>query len=209
MFATSIAHGRTVYAFTNPDISISSFVVQNLNFFILALLLTIIWRQSTAVALLCREQVQHCHATNKDKVDVSLTLLQRSASLLVRWQIVLLLISLPFFVYEAIFWTQIIGHGDLRFVFEAVVVQLIWILTIAITGLPLFITCRGWYSYKEKVVAHFLNRDWSGENKYQEKLSIIRELSPFGSWNALATGITVVSSLFLPIIQAFIKSRSG
>jgi hypothetical protein len=189
----------------------SSFAVQNLNNFILALFLGGIWRRSTTIALRCQEDIQRLDTIeeNNGQLHLDLKLLHSSSSLLVRWQLTLILISIAFFVYAVIFWTQIIVHRDFRFILEAVIGQFMWILTICLTGLPLFITWQGWLSYKAKVVTHFLNIDWSGDNKYNDKLSAIQDLSPIGSSTAVVTGITVVSSLFLPIIQAYIKSKFG
>ncbi|MGB8898182.1 MAG: hypothetical protein WCC90_02500, partial [Methylocella sp.] len=39
-YATTLDQGRVVYAFSNPDISMPSFIAQNLNFFMLSLLLS-------------------------------------------------------------------------------------------------------------------------------------------------------------------------
>jgi hypothetical protein len=134
-------------------------------------------------------------------------MLNESKSLLLRWQFVFVIVSIGCSIYSGIFWTQLVRAGDKRFMFETLIGHFLWVVTLFLAALPLIIMWRGWNSYKSKLIGCFLNKDWSGDNKYNDKLSVVRDLSPIGSWNAVATGITVVSSLLLPIVQAFIKSN--
>lgn len=209
IYAATSGHGRIVYAYSNTDISLPSFVVQIINNLIQSLLLGLIWQQWVTYAILCRQKVVKMLQHIDSDCEIDLAILRDVSSLLLRWQFVFVMVSIWFSIYSAIFWTQIIRAGDTRFMFEALIGQFLWVVTLFLVALPLIITWRGWNSYKSKIVGCFLNKDWSGDNKYNDKLSVVRDLSQIGSWNAVATGITVVSSLLLPIVQAFIKSKFG
>jgi hypothetical protein len=209
IYAATSGHGRIVYAYSNPDISLPSFVVQIINNLIQSLLLGLIWQQWVTYAILCRRKVVKMLQHIDSDCEIDLAILRDVSSLLLRWQFVFVMVSIGFSIYSAIFWTQIVRAGDTRFMFEALIGQFLWVVTLFLVALPLIITWQGWNSYKSKIVGCFLNKDWSGDNKYNDKLSVVRDLSPIGSWNVVATGITVVSSLLLPIVQAFIKSEFG
>jgi uncharacterized protein YdcH (DUF465 family) len=205
-FVNTPGQGRIVYAFSNPDISRPSFLVQNLNFLVFAILLSIIWVQWATFAWQCYLNIHDEKYINHD-ANVDLSLLNEARALLLRWQVVFVIISAGFSVFSAISWTQIFRNGDYRFVFEGLIAHFIWILTIFFTALPLIIVWRGWDLYKSSMIASIINKPWSNGDHENEKLTFINGMSPIGSWNAVVTFVTVVSSFLLPIVQAFLKSK--
>jgi hypothetical protein len=157
-YATTLDQGRVVYAFSNPDISMPSFIAQNLNFFMLSLLLSIVWQQWVTFAFRRRQHVRNILREADEDCKIDLSLLHDSSYLLLRWQFVFVILSFGFSIYSVIFWTQIVRFGDARFMLEALIGHFLWIVTLFLTALPLIITWRGWNSINPRSSVVFLTK---------------------------------------------------
>lgn len=198
-------HGRIVYAYSNYDVDPASFVIQQLNFFVFSLLLALIWQQWAAFYVLEQSRENFAPLQNNVGVLFDPAKLKRVSESLLRWQATFVVLSIGFIIYTAIFWNQIIKNGDFRFIFEAITVHMLWIVSAVLTALPLLLEWRSWQSYKLRAIWELINAPPSESEGLDARLTAIRELRPIGSWNAAASGLTVVTSFALPIIQTLIK----
>jgi hypothetical protein len=202
--ARSIDQGRTVFAYTNPDVDAASFAIQQLNFAIFSLLLAIIWIEWSAWASERRAELKRHDGLDHSKIQESV---QRLSTTLLHWQATFLAASIGFMVYTAIFWTQIIVHQDLRFVLEAINAYILWLVTVILTATPLVFTWRAWQVQKIRIISAVVQS--SDESQViNSKLTAIHELQPMGLWNMTASGLTVLTSFAVPIVQALVK-RAG
>lgn len=200
--SANFASGRTVYAWSNPDLSIASFVVQLFNFTLLSLLLAIIWTEWSDFA---SEQRSKLLQANYAGSAVSFELINNLSSQLLRWQAAFLSISIGFAIYTEVFWTQIVRNGDSRFWFEAIIAHAMWLVTITITAVPLIVTWRAWRRQKLRAITDLLNQQHPLPDGFEAKIAAIRDLGAVSNWNVVLSGATILVTLAVPCIQAFIK----
>lgn len=203
-YASSTQQGRTVFAYLNPDIDFNSFEVQMMNFAIFSFLLSVIWVQWSALAVERRAKLKS--RIDSHAISLEFNMEELSAALL-HWQAVFLLISVGFAVYTGLFWNQIIVHGDLRLGMEAINAHVLWLITSAMTAVPLVLTWRAWKLAKLKRVAALVQSDAEAA-LIAAKLAALQELNPIGAWNFTASGVAVVVSFAAPLVQALIKGAS-
>jgi len=203
LFARSEADHRIVYAYSNIDVDLPSFCVQLTNFAIFSILLAVIWRQWSAffVNLQSRSWIKESHIGRAlDRKS-----LRQITTLLLHAQAAIIVLSIPFMIYTSIFWTQIITLGDLRFLFEAITAHIIWLITLLLILLPFSSTWMRWRSQKQSAILDLVYAPNSEDPNVGVKLSMLQDLRPIGSWNLVASGFAVLSSLVVPIVQAIIK----
>ena len=203
LYANRIDAGRTVFAYPNPDVDLASYIVQQFNFAIFSLLLAIIWLEWSVWAAEKRTEL------TQDTSDCAIDFhrMEQLSTMLLHWQVTFLAVSAGFAVYTAIFWTQIIVHGDYRFGYEAIDIQVLWVVTVVLTATPLALTWRAWQVNKMRIITTLVNSRVESQTIIA-KLGAIRELRPIGFWNMTASSLTVVVSFAAPLIQAFIKKAS-
>jgi hypothetical protein len=203
LYANTAEAGRTVFAYPNPDVDRASYIVQQFNFVIFSLLLAVIWVEWAAWAGETRTRM--AEESSDDAIDFRQ--MEQLSKTLLHWQAIFLAISVGFIVYTAIFWDQIIVHGDYRFGFEAIDIHVLWLVTAIVTAVPLALTWRAWQLRRMQIIAKLVNSGAESQTIIA-KLGAIRELRPIGFWNMTASGLTVLVSFAAPLIQAFIK-KSG
>jgi hypothetical protein len=200
IFAASTTQGRQVFAYSNPNISLVSFIVQQINFMIFAALIAFLWVQwltfaSTRYKELLEEEIGAVST-------VSINTIARLSITMFHWQTVCAIISAAFILYTAIFWNQIIVNHDFRFGYEAVISYLIWVFTLVSVTIPLALTWFFWRMNKIKLIMS-LN---DPKNDGHSSLEIIQELEPVGIWNAAISGFGVLASFAIPIMQAVVQT---
>ena len=83
--------------------------------------------------------------------------------------------------------------------------MLFWALTALLIGLPFLIAWNRWELQRQKTMAEFIFKKSDVSSDLQARLPALQEMRPFGAWNLVASGLTVVSSFALPIVQALLK----
>jgi hypothetical protein len=104
-------------------------------------------------------------------------------------------LSIGFVVYTGIFWKQIILNKDYRFVFEAITVHSLWLISAVILAMPFWRTWRAWRLEKLRALGELVNQDAP-----EAKLSALRELRPVGSWNVATVLVAVLSAMVTPLM---------
>jgi hypothetical protein len=94
------------------------------------------------------------------------------------------------------FWEQIIQNKDYRFVFEAIGVHFLWLISAVIVAMPFWTTWRAWRLERVRALGELVNQDAP-----EAKLSALRELRPAGSWNFATVLAAVLSAMVTPLIQ--------
>lgn len=201
LFETGATSGRTVYAWTNPDLSKACFAMQLTNFAVFSLCLAFIWRQWSSFATSNRGVIDDRY----HPATVSTSLLTNLTRLLYRWQVIFVSVSSGFVLYTAIFWNQIVRHHDSRFYFEAIVAHVLWITTIVITMNPLVSTWHEWHQQKLTAIAALINETETPIENLEARVSAIKDLDPIPGWNLTASAVAVITSLAGPLVQTLIK----
>jgi hypothetical protein len=199
--AESPSVGRKVFAYSNPDVSLISFSVQMLNFAMFSWALAVIWRQWTDYASRQRSAL----AEIKDSNELNCWLMDELSGSLFRFQGAFLIISSGFVVYTGIFWTQIVRHGDMRFMAEAISAHLLWFGTITVISTPVVMTWYSWRSRKNRVLLTLINDAGLGSTELESRISSIQDLDPIPKWNITASIAAILTTVAGPFIQAFIK----
>jgi hypothetical protein len=114
-------------------------------------------------------------------------------------------LSIGFIIYASIFWDLILRDKDMRFIFEAITVNVVWAVTALIISLPFLIAWKQWELQKQRAIAQLISAKSDGSGELQVKISAVRDMRPFSAWNVAASGLTVLSSFALPILQALFK----
>lgn len=203
LYSNTADAGRTVFAYPNPDVDRASYIIQQFNFVIFSLLLAVIWLEWAAWAGETRTRL--AEESSDDAIDFRQ--MEQLSTTLLHWQAIFLAISVGFIVYTAIFWDQIIVHGDYRFGFEAIDIHVLWLVTAILTAAPLAFMWRAWQLRKMRIIATLVNEGAESQTIIA-KLGAIRELRPIGFWNMTASGVTVLVSFAAPLIQALIKKAA-
>lgn len=196
---------RTVYAYSNFDVSPASFWVQVLNFLVFSFLLASIWNQWSKYYC---ERVRKIESTRFNSALESAFDADNLATLsteILRWQICLVFLSAGFMIYTAIFWKQIISNGDLRFLIEAFFTHALWLISAVIMAMPFWATWRAWRFNRVRALGELVQGPQSKSDDLETKLSALRELRPVGSWNVTTIVATILSSLLPPMIQLIFK----
>jgi hypothetical protein len=202
-YAGSEAVRRTVYGYSNIDVAPASFWIQQLNVAIFCVLLAVIWKQ-WSICLLNLESIYR-NAETVPRGAFDFLYLQRVTPLLLHAQLALIVLSIPFMIYTSIFWMQIITFKDRRFLFEAITAHTLWAISIIIIVLPFSTTWLRWRSEKQDAMVHLLYSTNAEDPNLAAKLNTLQELRPTGSWNLVTSGVAVLSSLVLPIVQALFR----
>lgn len=84
--------------------------------------------------------------------------MEQLSTMLLHWRVTSLAVSVGFAVYTGIFWTQIIVNGDYRFGYEAIDIQVLWLVTVILTATPLALTWRAWQADKMRIIATLVNQ---------------------------------------------------
>jgi hypothetical protein len=195
--------GRDVFAYTNIDIDPLSFMMQQINWLILSLLLAVIWQQWSTSILILRSRLS-LNGKSPDQ-GYNYKELEHVSRLLLQWQASFVVLSIGFIIYTSISWDLILRDGDSRFIFEAITIHVIWAVTALLIGFPFLIAWNRWEFQKQKTIAELILGKSDGSGDLQARLAALQEMRPFGAWNLAASGLTVVSSFALPIIQALLK----
>jgi hypothetical protein len=91
-------------------------------------------------------------------------------------------------------------------VFRITTVNVIWAITALVTGLSFLLGWNKWECQKQKaIVGLIFRRKSEGSRDLEARLSALQAMRPFGPWNMVTSGVTVVSSFALPILQAILK----
>lgn len=200
--AATLLDGRTVYAWSNPDLSVACFLTQLFNFIILSTLLATIWTQWSSFASGQQSMLsEHEH----QRETVSFQPISHLSHQLLRFQAVFLTISVGFALYTGIFWTQIVRNGDARFWLEAIVAHGLWLITIVVIAIPLIQTWRAVKDHKLRVLTALVNEPEPVPDQFEAKIASIRDLGTFSNWNLVLSGATIIVTVAVPFIQAFIK----
>lgn len=200
--ARSVAQGRTVYAYCNPDISLLSFLIQLFNFVLMCLLLAIIWTEWSELA---SEQRVALLQANEQAPAADFSFLSELSRQFLRWQVTFLAISIGFATYTGVFWTQIVRNGDKRFWYEAIAAHGIWVITIVLTAAPLGVTWGAWRRHKLRIITDLINQTHPSADGFDARITSIRGLGAISNWNVVLSIATIITTLLVPFIQAFIK----
>lgn len=198
------SYWRVVYAYPNKDISEASFYVQLLNYLIFSFLLALLWHQWSDYFVLRRDEIRsEPHVTGLE-ATFDPHRLDRFSKALLHWQVSFAILSVGFVIYTAIFWKQIIRVGDWRFLPEAIMVHLLWLVSAVVIAMPFWITWRAWRSDHVRATSELIHAPDS--EHLDAKLTALREFRPIGSWNVAALTVTLLSSFAAPLIQFLMKS---
>jgi hypothetical protein len=200
---TTPANGRDVFAYTNFDIDRFSFVMQQINWLILSLLLAVIWQQWSTSIVILRSRLS-MNGENREQ-GYNYKELEHVSRLLLQWQASFVVLSIGFIIYTSISWDLILKDGDSRFIFEAITIHVIWAMTALLIGFPFLIAWHRWEFQKQRTIAELILGKSDGSGDLQAKLAALQVMRPFGTWNLAASGLTVISSFALPIVQALLK----
>lgn len=200
--APSFAQGRTVYAYCNPDISLVSFLIQLLNFVLMCLLLAVIWTEWSEFA---SEQRVALLQASEEAPAADFRLLSELSRQFFRWQVTFLAISVGFATYTGVFWTQIVRNGDKRFWYEAIAAHGIWVITIVLTATTLGVTWNTWRRHKLRIITDLINQPHPPADGFDARITLIRGLGAVSNWNVVFSIATIITTLLVPLIQAFIK----
>jgi hypothetical protein len=191
---STVEDGRTVFAYTNPDISLPSFVVQNIQFVISFAFIAIIWLQWLSYAY-----TRYIEVTNEKHGRIDRFVIEILSFTMLHWQCICALVSASFIFYTILEWWQVITNNDYRFVYETIIFHLIWVITIAIVTAPLVITRIYCGLTKSQLLLQLNKVDLSAEDR-AGRFAVTQELNPVSPLNAPVSGAGVLLSLVLPII---------
>lgn len=196
-------HLRTVYAYTNVDISPPSFVYQELELFILSWMLAFVWVQWAAFA---QERVVDLEAEarvrDSDPLDPDYVI--RVAETFSQWQTCSVVLAMFFGAVFLFYWGNIERLKDGRYMLSALVIHVVGLVTWAIVSRPLLVTWQHWSKAKARAIWELAGRGAKDDSKVVElRLSALESTHPVSLWGAAASGALVFVSLVAPLLQMF------
>jgi hypothetical protein len=186
---------RRVFSSFNIDISLTAFVMQEVNTALLFGLVFLLWKRGLEF-FLARQQYLRQQAS--EALTVGSVLLVSDTFL--QWQVSSIVLGLGFICYTGLFWNYAIVLGDHRYLVSAVVLHIIWLLSWWIISLPLLVT---WEDFSRKKLEAILGQS-SNIRPPHQGLSVenIAHISPVSLWSGIGSVAAVAASLALPIIHA-------
>jgi hypothetical protein len=194
------AHGRTVYAYTNFDIDVPSFLAQEATIAGFAFLLAAVWLRWDD---LTAAQGQRRSAPEESILDLNaLANLQKA---FLQWIISSVVLGLGFAYFTSFFWNLVAGYHDQRYILSAFLAHSLWVITWAFISMPL---ARSWLVLRERRIAAIealLNVSQATPGKAEEiNLDMIEKVENLAGVRISLAGIGAVISLLLPIVQLFV-----
>lgn len=197
---SSLAEERKVHSWTNADISMLGWLCQEVNAFVVAVLLAMIWRLSMTTD--DREHdaaIWHPYAAANDREPSDLTSESRVvnpnvlgaasavSALYGRLVICSILLCLGFLPYTQFFWRMVRDVGDDRYFAQAIIVHVLWVVTWIALASPFV---RIWIRWESLRAQFYLD----------EKLKALVDLQPVRRWHAAVSAIVAFGAALLPLV---------
>lgn len=186
---------RIVYSFANYDISPAGFFAQEWQ--------TLVF--SCVLAAMLSVWVRVGRMTISQEEIFSPMAIRTVQVALVQWQGASLLLFAGFSYFAWIFWSLVIGYGDLRYLLHATMVQVLWVICWIVISMPLARRWRSWEDTKARAIHKWATETHVDHPSIEVRLALLDEVRPIGRMNAAASVGLGVVSLLLPILQAFTK----
>jgi len=196
---------RIVYSFANYDISSSSFYMQELNTYIFAILLAIVWTKWIAYSKYCINEALNSTTEKFQTSAIDNLKLEKLSKTYIHWQFSSIVLALGFIQFTSSFWDLIIRKNDHRYLIAGLTIHSLWGLSWLIISLPLILRWYNWNNIKARAINELYSEHANDENKLKLKLDTIQTLNPFGFWNITTSSVIALISFLLPIFQAFFK----
>jgi hypothetical protein len=186
---------RHVYANGNWDLSVGSFVVQEVQAVLACVLLVAVWAIWADFIPVWQAQVRECLWGDRRKERLP-EFAESFVRLFVHWQVCSLILAGGFIPYTFFFWNYVIEYGDKRYLAHALIMHGIWGVTWLLISMPLAWT---WYQWN---VRYRLEVQMTAKppNSAEEK-NAIEMGSLIGSWNVMGSLATAVLAFGFPVVK--------
>jgi len=196
------SQGRIVYAYANFDVDRWSFLVQQCNFAVFAFLLAVIWRQWDDFF---RGSSKSNGSSAADfQVVFDPEELNRVYRAFDNWLSSVVILSIGFATFTAVFWSLILRYHDHTYIYEVIAGHVLWFVSVMILIRPLKAIWGQWHYTKMRARSVLLATE-QRVDMLEAKLEALKDLQPIGPWRIGTATLTVLSLVAAPIVQALLK----
>lgn len=191
---------RKVYAGTNIDVDIPSFILQEFQAGLVCILIMLVLLKWTEYFMYWRNELKTDIKKNHHNLFGDLcTAFHRQ---FIHWQICSILIAIAFIPYTYFFWKYVIVLGDVRYIYHALVVHVLWGVVWLTISAPVFYT---WYRLRALIFITSSNGCAEQEGK---ELDIKHDPEHFegviGSFNFIGSILAACITFVAPILKSSI-----
>jgi hypothetical protein len=197
--------GRVYYGSANYDIDIWGFFAQESMGLVVALLLTLIWLQWSHFYTQRRKELAAEIVSDPLKEAFDYEKNERLATTFMHWQVNSLILAVGFIWYTYFFWDIILRTGDQRYVLNALIIHILWLVSWVLISMPLVIVWYKWQQVKNQALGKVVNTPPVHGDDLEAIVTALQNLQPIGYWNLAASSVGVVFSLVYPVLQAVFK----
>jgi hypothetical protein len=195
---------RTFYADTHWDVHWPSYVVQEANAVIIAVLLAVCWRQWILFAHGVEAQLSHAPVTwsKSDDSAAIVKLVNSIGRLYVQWQACSIVLATAFLMYTMFFWHMVIEMKDDRYLTHATIVHTMWLITWLIISTPLALCWIKWTGIRNTTIIDMPEASPGNEEIAKARKEALQAVQPVGPANLVATIVASILSFAFPLLQA-------
>jgi hypothetical protein len=201
--------GRRAFSPANIDVSPASFVTQEVQSLLIALMLVMLWRQWAAYASTCHAEAEHDRRIPDAQV-LSAALdpkrLDRLSRVFVHWQVASVVLAIGFVWYTHFFWDMVTRIGDVRYTVHAIIVHAMWIFSWLCLTAPLAISWYQWRLTKARALAILAGAPPRSTMRTTDDggaVEVLASYQPISFVNVTTSGIAAIASLVLPLLNGF------
>jgi hypothetical protein len=188
--------GRTVFSFVNYDIGHVSFFLQELRILGVCLFISASWGGWMIYHRDVAEQVRGWASE-----PATLSRLSKHAGFITgmfsAWQISFIAIGAAFLPWTFHYWVTIVKLADGRYVMQALVMHVYWIITWTLATAPLIYAYGRWSRLKAAILERAADSELDGEP--DRSINLIKEINPLSSLQIVGAGVASVLSFLLPL----------
>ncbi len=194
---------RSIYAYTNWDLSNVCFVYQEIECLIISVLIANIWivwlKYSEEVSAAALPETGVAWA---DVVEFSVT--SRLSEMFSHWQLASATLVAAFSSFFVFYWRNIYGNHDERYLASALSIHAIGVSSWTIISLPFLSSWRRWRTLRLKALYEFsVSSDDVPRLELRNKM--IEAAQPVGHWKLAVSSTLLALSFAAPIARILMK----
>jgi hypothetical protein len=191
--------GRTVYGYSNIDISPISFLVMFVMDTIFMVLLVLIWAKWLAISTEVKRDLEEGKAF---EYTLDPKVLKQLSELYINWQITSVLVAMPFLGFTFFYYDFMLKAHDERYLPQALNSHLLWAVTWIVISLPLIRRHYRWMVAKMLALAECKSRN---DGEFGRRSKLFEQLRPYSTASVIMSASIGILTFIFPLIHGFWK----
>jgi hypothetical protein len=195
------SNGRTVYAYTNYDIDVWSFLTQEVTIAGFSFLIASVWVRWLDHAAFPENDLP----IEPDTTYLNPRIVFHFQREFYRWIVASFMLGLGFIYFTTFFWSLVARYHDERYIVSAFLAHSLWALTWVFLSVPLVKCWNELKARKLSAIARLMEINQATPGKSEQlDLDSLEKLESIAGIRISIAGVGAIISLALPILQLFL-----